>query len=157
MRATLLPMLAAMLCGCGVSSAIVSSETVSYDDAIEDITDKLLLLNILRAKDKATFHFDEVPSIHDPIQASASLQATFPFGGQPPAKSTMRNSFSPGLTVQVAPTLRSRPSRHNRFRNRHCLAHRCSGGRAGSRCRRSYSPELLRRQVQSRCELFRVL
>ena len=125
MRATLLPMLAAMLCGCGVSSAIVSSETVSYDDAIEDITDKLLLLNILRAKDKATFHFDEVPSIHDSIQASASLQATFPFGGQPPAKSTMRNSFSPGLTVQVAPTLRSRPSRHNRFRNRHCLAHRC--------------------------------
>jgi len=104
MRATLLLLLAAMLCGCGVSSAIVSSETVSYDDAIEDITDKLLLLNILRAKDKAPLHFDEVPSIHESIQANASLLAAFPFGGQPPAKSMVRNSFSPGLTVQVAPT-----------------------------------------------------
>jgi hypothetical protein len=104
MRTVALLLLATMICSCSLPSALVSSQTVSYDDAIEDITNKLLLLNILRAKDKAPLHFDEVPSIHESIQANASLLAGFPFGSEPAGKSITRNSISPGLSVQVAPT-----------------------------------------------------
>jgi hypothetical protein len=85
---------------CSIPTAAVRSQVISYDDAIEDITNKLLVLNILRAKDKAPLHFDEIPSIHESIQASASINANYPFG----AKSTTSRSFSPGLSLQVSPS-----------------------------------------------------
>lgn len=97
-------MLAAALgvVGCSVQSAVIRDQTVSYDDVIEDTTNQLLLLNILRAKDKAPLHFDTIPSIHESIQANASLQATLPFG--PMNKSTNRDAATAGIGVQVAPS-----------------------------------------------------
>jgi hypothetical protein len=90
------------LCGCGVSSTVIRSEAVSYDDVIEDTTNKLLLLNILRAKDKAPLHFAEIPSIHETIQGTASVQATWPFGSL--NKSTQRDSVGAALGVQMSPS-----------------------------------------------------
>src|SRR6202795_3242207 len=87
---------------CSIPTTAVRSQVISYDDAIEDITNKLLLLNILRDKDKAPLHFDTIPSIHETIQATASLSATYPFG--PLNKSTQRNTFTPGLNLQVSPS-----------------------------------------------------
>jgi hypothetical protein len=99
------PIIAMALTGCGVQSAVIRSQALSYDDIIEDTTDKLLLLNILRAKDKAPLHFDEIPSIHESIQATASVQATWPFGATDTGnKPTTRNSVTPGLMVQATPT-----------------------------------------------------
>ena len=63
MRALLILIMATSLSGCWVPTATVRSQAVSYDDAIEDTTNKFLVLNILRAKDKAPLHFDEIPSI----------------------------------------------------------------------------------------------
>lgn len=80
MRAILILAMLITLDACSIPNAAVRSQVVSYDDAIEDITNKLLVLNILRAKDKAPLHFDEIPSIHETIQATASLSATYPFG-----------------------------------------------------------------------------
>jgi hypothetical protein len=75
---------------------------VSYDDAIEDTTNKFLVLNILRAKDKAPLHFDEIPSIHESIQATGSLGFTIPYGPRPP--SWTRNSLAPGVNLQISPS-----------------------------------------------------
>lgn len=103
MRAALILVFVTILSACSVPTAMVRSQAVSYDDAIEDTTNKLLVLNILRAKDKAPLHFDEIPSIHESIQATASLAATYPFGPRP-ATSPGRNSFTPGLNIQVSPS-----------------------------------------------------
>jgi hypothetical protein len=97
--------LSLVLTGCGVQSAVIRSQALSYDDVIEDTTDKLLLLNILRAKDKAPLHFDEIPRISESIQATASVQATWPFGATDTANKPMtRNTVTPGLQVQATPT-----------------------------------------------------
>jgi hypothetical protein len=95
------------LTGCAVEHALIRSEALSYDDIIEDTTDKLLLLNILRAKDKAPLHFDEIPSLHESLQATASLQATWPFGATDTGtvnKPSTRNTVTPGIMVQATPT-----------------------------------------------------
>ncbi len=73
-----------------------------FDDIIEDTTDKLLVLNILRAKDKAPLHFDEIPSIHESVTGSTSVQAVWPFG--PLNKSVARNTLTAGANIQLAPS-----------------------------------------------------
>jgi hypothetical protein len=90
------------LCGCGLSSSLIKSDAVSYDDVIEDTTNKLLLLNILRARDKAPLHFADIPLIHESIQATASLQAAVPFGV--PRNSTLRDTATAAMGVQMAPS-----------------------------------------------------
>lgn len=102
MRYFLILLCAAALAGCSWSTTAVRSQVVSYDDAIEDTTNKLLVLNILRARDKAPQHFDEIPSIHESIQASASLGSSIPFG--PLNKSTQRDGLTTGFGLQVAPS-----------------------------------------------------
>jgi hypothetical protein len=102
MRALLLLIAVMSLCGCWVSTATVRSQAVSYDDAIEDTTNKFLVLNILRAKDKAPLHFDEIPSIHESIQATGSLGFSIPYGPRPPTPG--RNVLTTGLNVQVSPS-----------------------------------------------------
>lgn len=89
-------------CG-GIQSAVIRNQALSYDDVIEDTTDKLLLLNILRAKDKAPLHFDEIPTIHESIQATVGIQAAIPFGGQND-KFTGRDTLTPSLGVAMTPT-----------------------------------------------------
>jgi hypothetical protein len=103
MRAQIALILAAsILCGCVASNAVVRSQTMSFDDIIEDTTDKLLVLNILRAKDKAPLHFDEMPSIHESVTGTASAQGVWPFG--PSNKGTVRNTLTAGAGIQVAPS-----------------------------------------------------
>jgi len=96
-------MLLGFLGGCSIQSAMIRHGALSYDDIIEDTTDKFLLLNILRAKDKAPLHFDDIPLIHESIQATASVQATWPFGPRTPTANA-RNTVTPGLSLQVTPT-----------------------------------------------------
>jgi len=102
MRALLILVMGMSLSGCWVPTASVRSQAVSYDDAIEDTTNKFLVLNILRAKDKAPLHFDEIPSIHETIQATGSLGFSIPYGPRPPTPG--RNVLTTGLSVQVSPS-----------------------------------------------------
>lgn len=102
MRLAIVLTLSMSLCGCIASNTMMRSQTMSFDDIIEDTTDKLLVLNILRAKDKAPLHFDEIPSIHESITTNASVQAQWPFG--PSNKSTARNTLTAGAGVQMAPS-----------------------------------------------------
>src|SRR6202034_4654956 len=102
MRALLILVIGMSLSGCWVPTASVRSQAVSYDDAIEDTTNKFLVLNILRAKDKAPLHFDEIPSLHESITGIASVQGVWPFG--PLNKGTVRNTLTAGMGIQLAPS-----------------------------------------------------
>jgi hypothetical protein len=102
MRLAILLILSACLSACIASNTVVRSQAMSFDDIIEDTTDKLLVLNILRAKDKAPLHFDEIPSIHESVTGSTSVQAVWPFG--PLNKSVARNTLTAGANIQLAPS-----------------------------------------------------
>jgi hypothetical protein len=62
-----------LLSACGIGAPIVRSDAWSYDEVIEDTTNKLLLANVLRARDKAPLHFAELPKISESAKASGSL------------------------------------------------------------------------------------
>ncbi len=102
MRLPVVLFLSASLCGCFATNTVMRSQTMSFDDIIEDTTDKLLVLNILRAKDKAPLHFDEIPSIHESLTAGGSVSAVWPFG--PSNKGTVRNSITAGANASLAPS-----------------------------------------------------
>jgi hypothetical protein len=102
MRIAVTLILSLSLGGCIASNTVVRSQAMSFDDIIEDTTDKLLVLNILRAKDKAPLHFDEIPSLHESVTSTASAGGTWPFG--PVNKGTARNTLTAGLGIQLAPS-----------------------------------------------------
>jgi len=81
--------LTAALSGC-ITSGEIKSDTMSFDDVIEDTTNKLLLLNVLRARDKAPLHFADIPVIRESMQESLTLGGTRVYGPVP--GTTLRNS-----------------------------------------------------------------
>jgi hypothetical protein len=88
--------------GCGFSSAVIRSEALDFGEVIEDTTNKLLVLNVLRARDKAPLHFADIPVIRESITQSTSLSATRVSG--PVAGTTLRNAATLGGIVQMTPT-----------------------------------------------------
>jgi hypothetical protein len=78
---------------------------MSYGEVIEDTTNKLLVVNVLRARDKAPLHFADIPVIRESMQASASLGFLNVLGPNfPPTTTTMRDTRSGALTVQSSPS-----------------------------------------------------
>src|SRR5687768_2447769 len=69
------------LAGCGVATSIIKSDALSFNDVIEDTTNKLLVLNVLRARDKAPLHFADIPVIRESMQQNASLSYVDLIGG----------------------------------------------------------------------------
>jgi hypothetical protein len=49
--------------GCAIAPAVIKSDSMGFDAAIEDISNKLLLINVLRARDNAPLHFADIPVI----------------------------------------------------------------------------------------------
>ena len=88
--------------GCGFSSAVIRSEALDFGEVIEDTTNKLLVLNVLRARDKAPLHFADIPVIRESITQSTSLSATRVSG--PLTGTTLRNAATLGGIVQMTPT-----------------------------------------------------
>jgi hypothetical protein len=101
MRLLFLVGISLLLAACGLSSPMIKSETLTFDDAIEDTTNKLLVLNILRARDQAPLHFAEIPSIHESIQQTASLSIVGYFGAR--NGSTSRDNATAGGSFQITP------------------------------------------------------
>jgi hypothetical protein len=89
------------LSGCSVTPAMIKSDTMGFDDAIEDTTNKLLLINVLRARDNAPLHFADIPVIRQSMQASASVGALNFLGGL--ANTTTRDSMTMGASLQKSP------------------------------------------------------
>jgi len=94
--------LAAFLSGCGLSNPLLKSEIVSFDDVIENATDKLLVLNILRARDQAPLHFLALPSLRQLMTQNNSISLLELTG--PKNSSTQRSTATLGASLQFSPS-----------------------------------------------------
>jgi len=102
MRLILVLGLCICLSGCGVHSAMIKADTTAFDDIIEDTTNKLLLLNVLRARDKAPLHFADIPSLRESIQQTTSFSWLHFLG--PLANTPTRDSMTLGANIQISPS-----------------------------------------------------
>jgi len=98
--------IAAVALGLAASSCTfpsqIKTDALSFNEVVEETTDRLLVLNILRSRDKAPLHFAAIPLIHESLQGNASVQATLPFG--PLNHSTTRDTAGGSVGVQLAPS-----------------------------------------------------
>ena len=65
-------LLALALPGCSLSGAI-GAHSVDYNHSVEVATDTLLVLNLLRARDRAPLHFTTIGAIHGAFTLSAGI------------------------------------------------------------------------------------
>jgi hypothetical protein len=92
-----------VLAGCGsFSGAIIKADSLAFNGVVEDTTNKLLVLNVLRARDKAPLHFADIPVIRESMQQNATL-GLFDVSG-PVVGTTLRNSRTQGIGVQFSPS-----------------------------------------------------
>jgi hypothetical protein len=91
------------LSGCAISPSVIKSDTLAYGEVIEDTTNKLLVLNILRARDKAPLHFADIPLMRESMQQSFSF-SWLDFIGASRAPPSTRDSVALGTSVQKTPS-----------------------------------------------------
>src|SRR6267142_3844630 len=99
-----LPLLAACiaLTGCSLGSSMIRSEATTFNEVIEDATNRLLVLNVLRARDKAPLHFADIPVIRESMQANASFSTLQFLGSTKPTSTT--DSSGTGVSMQITPS-----------------------------------------------------
>lgn len=89
------------LCGCTpLNTHLIKKDSLAFNETIEDATNKLLVLNVLRARDKAPLHFADIPVIRQSMSQGASLSA-LDFVG---SLTTSRDTRSAGLSASVTPS-----------------------------------------------------
>jgi len=86
--------------GC-ITPRSLSSDAVSYNLAVEQAQNRVLLLNVLRAENRYPMYLTAISSIAGSVSAELSAGLELPFGGD--AKSTFK--ATPGATYKVAPTM----------------------------------------------------
>jgi hypothetical protein len=85
-----------------LSPESLSKYSLDYNSAIQDSGDKLLVINVLRARDQAPLHFGDVPSIHETVQFTAGVTATALFGPVHPG--TASDMVAPTVSLQDSPS-----------------------------------------------------
>jgi len=95
--------LSTWLSGCAISPSAIKSDTMAFGEVIEDTTNKLLVLNVLRARDKAPLHFADIPLMRESMQQSFSF-SWLDFIGASRAPPTTRDSVALGTSVQKTPS-----------------------------------------------------
>ena len=91
-----------LLGGCGLSPALIKMDSMAFGEVIEDTTNKLIVVNVLRARDKAPLHFADIPVIRESMQQSASLGILDV--ANPVAGTTQRDTRSGVLNFQSSPS-----------------------------------------------------
>jgi hypothetical protein len=92
----------------GCSSMIPSlaprlhDNAVAYDAAISDINDRVLLANVVRARDYLPLSITELSTVTGTLSEQASLGLSVPFGGN--YGSVPRGTATPSVQVGTAPT-----------------------------------------------------
>lgn len=97
--------LAASLCTLGACSSLspqVSSSAADYSTVMEDFSNQVLMVNVLRARDQMPLNFSDLPIIHGSISEQGNLSALALFGGV--AGTTARSSLSPSVQFSSSPT-----------------------------------------------------
>lgn len=83
----------------------MKSNSLAFGEVIEDTTNKLLVINVLRARDKAPLHFADIPVIRESMQASVSATFLNVLGpNTPPTTTTMRDTRAGAITLQSSPS-----------------------------------------------------
>jgi hypothetical protein len=75
-----LAVLAFCMAGCSLTSLspVIKNNALDYHEVVEEVTNNILVTNVLRAKDRAPLHYSDLASIQVTTASAASVQATFP-------------------------------------------------------------------------------
>lgn len=87
-----------LLSGC-VLAPVLESDALKYHEAADVTANRIILLNILRAKDGAPLHFGELSLVHGSVGESGALAATLPAGEVPHSSSLPRANVAPSVTL----------------------------------------------------------
>jgi len=90
-----------LLAGCSLAP-IIAEQSLDYNAAVETLTNNVLVINILRARDGAPLYFSDLSQIRGAVQLNLQAQTTVPYGPVLPAAA--------GGSVQPGPiALNSQP------------------------------------------------
>lgn len=103
-----------LLAACSLSGA-VQRNSIDYNRAIEDVTNQLIVTNVLRARDHAPLHFTDLSLIHGSLQISTTGNAVLPFGQGGNTTVRPRDLLTLGMTVQSSPAFDTSPLNSSGF------------------------------------------
>jgi hypothetical protein len=87
-----------MLSACSLSPRM-ETDVLAYHETADVTANRLILLNVLRAKDDAPLHFAEMSLIHGAVSESGTALLTQPFGEVPHLSSSPRALLAPSASV----------------------------------------------------------
>jgi hypothetical protein len=95
---------AAVVGACSLSP-VVEKNSLDYNGTIEEVSNKSLVTNILRARDGAPLYFPDLSQVRGSVSANISAASTIPWKG-PSTGSTTSGPFSASTnpTFDIAPT-----------------------------------------------------
>lgn len=75
-----LPVISAvLLAGCSLAP-FISSNSIDYNNTVENVTNNVLVTNILRARDQAPLYFSDLALIRGAMEFNVQAQTTIPYG-----------------------------------------------------------------------------
>ena len=95
--------LALLLSACSLSN-VIDDDVIDYFKVNDLAANRIILLNILRAKDSSPLHFGELSQVRGQISANASASSTFPFGPKDHASVQPRNLGTAAIGVSTSPS-----------------------------------------------------
>ncbi len=96
-------LLGSLVGGCSLSP-LMNSDVIDYFKVNDLAANRIILLNVLRAKDGAPLHFSELSLVRGQISASATAGVTFPFGPLMHASVQPRNLATATSSVSSSPS-----------------------------------------------------
>jgi hypothetical protein len=91
------------ICLSGCLAPMIHSDQLDFGGVIEDTTNKLLVMNVLRARDKAPLHFADIPQMRESMQQSFTFSWLNLFGTSR-LPSNVRDSMITGTSIQKSPS-----------------------------------------------------
>ena len=115
-RQIALPLCLAPLVGCSLAP-FVANESEDYNQTVETVTNSLVVVNILRARDEVPLYFTDLSQIRGQIMLNYSATAAFPIG--PSNRSGtgvgLRTLGTIGITQQNLPFFDVAPLNNKQF------------------------------------------
>ena len=103
MERTTILLIMLLLAGCSLAGG-VSQGSIEYDRALEDVSNSMVVSNILRARDSAPLHFSDLSQIRGALQFQLQGQTNTPFGPNYVSSSRNRALAQASVTLSTAPT-----------------------------------------------------
>lgn len=94
-----------LLSGCSALSLapIVDNNARSYHNVVENVTNSIMVTNILRARDRAPLHYSDLTTINGSLQGTAGIQSVIAYGAVRPGAAGDTTQGGP-ISLQTTPT-----------------------------------------------------